>query len=405
MNDENVNLSNFLNISQQQRKNTVFLSGKKNAFTSVDDILNDGNRPRSRQNLTSNGSSVEFSLPEVAPAHYVTKEQKKANQDNRSYMGLIKDCIPSENVRVRGVEESVLSALRVLPQRDVVDALSWSCQFSSNTDPLSLLSKESRSLDNCMFHEKVIAKALVASTSVYVFPQRSIRGKGQHVPTSIQQDRHHDWCEALCSVYDACRSRVFSFKDQDDPSRFVFYVVGCSFTAMFQHSEKHGMVAALSHSTPGMRKMFSSYGIKYVLHNPEEGGKGGLIVLKGYQNVHGLFDMILNDTMSGAKQKQSKDVPRIYAPAPFQNAALVRYTLNIVMDDIILGTVCGEKACSSSLLPSRNKSEEDKGFIPPWVLSRLRYYLYQTGASSTTSITSTVSKDFAMLRSAQAPDC
>lgn len=287
------------NRGKNQQKYRLYCSN-------IDDILNDStNQSRPQQQQLSFSLPPEVSVRDKARAVDIVEE-----------ITLPKESIPFELVKLHGVDGSaVLSALKTLPQRDVVDAL----QSSSSC---RLYFQHYDGDEN-----KIIAKALVGATSTYTFADSGDRDL---------------WCEALCSAYDACRSHVFHFDDQDDPSRFVFYVCAPSYTAVFQQSERDGMVAGISRSTPGMRRMFELYGITH--HK----GKDGLLLFRGEQSVHGLFDILLNTGL----YKSSK----IVAPVAFQNAALIRSPFRL--------------GCNSS-----NDVTIHQSCIPVWVVSRLRHLL------------------------------
>ena len=303
----------------------------------IDDILNDSAGYTGQQNRQS-----VFSLPDVgAPTTHVAKQHPSTTGLDPS-RDMTLSC--SNSIMIHGIEEprGVISALKSLSQRDVMDAL----QFSSTQ---RLFQQYSGDENTC------IAKALVGATSLYAFP---LSDMGEHQ----EQQKKTTMCEALCSAYDACRSKVFTFDDQDDPTCFEVYVYADAYTAVFQQSEKDGMVAMVSRSTPGMKRLLDLYGIAH-----EVCGKTG-VVFRGEQSAHGLFDILLNNTISSIK--------RIVAPVPFQNASLLKtpFRISCSRADVIVST---EKTSS----------------IPPWVVSRLKYLLLLcSGPSYTISTKSNYKK-------------
>ncbi|XP_004305562.1 PREDICTED: protein downstream neighbor of son homolog [Fragaria vesca subsp. vesca] len=99
-----------------------------------------------------------------------------------------------------------------------------------------------------------------------------------------------------------------------------------------------------------------------------------LLVISGNKNVHGLFDILLNyrsfmTTLIGV------DVPALYSPVPFQNAAICSPQVKC-MD--LKRTEHG--LCSSV--------EIKDAFIPPWIISSLCAVVGSEGGSFEASFTS-----------------
>lgn len=318
--------------------------------STIDDLLNDvgvQQKKKQHQQLVNN---TLFSLPEIEPQSTHCPERQ-----HESIIMLEHDRICSrlswtrvvlhqvdlqDNNRKRTSGLDILSALKRLSQRDVMDAL----QYSSTRRLFSLYSEDEYT---------IVAKALVGATSMYAFP---LEGELPQPQQKKKKQKHDALCaEALCSAYDAYRSRVFTFDDQEDPTEFILYVYAEGYTVVFQQSERDGMMAIVSRSTPGMRRMFDMYGIKHEAF-------GNKSLFRGTRNVHGLFDVLLNATGS---------IWKIVAPVPFQNASLVKTPFRL----------SSSSSSADVVISSRSKDV----YIPPWVVSRLQYLLLMSSSSYTIS--------------------
>ena len=334
--NENVNIIN--------RKNT-------GTTTTIDDLLNGVTGQQKTKRVNNSNNNTLFSLPEIEPQS--TRCQHKQDDSILEQVAMRHSRLSWTRVSVRQDSKNranktsgvgILAALKTLSQRDVMDAL----QFTSTHRLFSVYSEDEHT---------TVAKALVGATSMYVFP---LEVGEQEQQKKKKKEKHDALCaEALCSAYDACRSRVFTFDDQDDPTEFILYVYVEGYTVVFQQSERDGILATISRSTPGMRRLFDMYGIKYETIGTKN-------VFRGARNVHGVFDVLLNSTGS---------IRKIVAPAPFENASLVKTPFRI--------TSSGSDVVISS--SSSNRHDGDDAFIPPWVVSRLQYLLLMSSFSYTIS--------------------
>ena len=233
---------------------------------------------------------------------------------------------PCRKVCIQGVSVEQAQSLTRMPQREVVEATILYGSMLSTTHHYPI--------------HHTMNTMLMAATTVFVHPHRPVTGG--------QQDRLNDWCEALCSVYDACRTA--SLDATCAGHEYMFYLMNSNMTAMFYRRQEDGiMMAVLFKCTPGLERLLQSMGVQY-----EQGDKGSL-VFTGSHRVHGLFDTILNTVQT--------DMPKIYAPTPFRNATMIQYPLIVK--------------------PQAQTVTIEDAFIPAWVVSRVRHAV---SSSSTTGI-------------------
>ena len=240
---------------------------------------------------------------------------------------------------------SLLNQVRSLPRNQVVYAES-NCAGVSHID-FSILSD---------------AQKLIAATVQWRFPQNSLsQAVVKAMPKDVVNQRRHDWCEALCSIYDAYRAGkelcpVFYVKSpqyQQGRSNSFHY------TAMFANSNINGRSrahAVLSRSTQGFRNMLHKLGIGFespLLKDPlasKDQGSRSVLLFEGAVRVHGLFDALINMLHTN----DDCDVPLIISPVTFRNGSLERLRIK-----------------ETNLNDGQTVLEMNELFIPPWVISRL----------------------------------
>lgn len=261
----------------------------------------------------------------------------------------IMDWTPCKHVKIVCPPEqgtpSLLKQVRSMPRNQVFYAES-NCSSVTQID-FSILSD---------------AQKLVAATVQWRFPQN---GLCQSVIRTMHKDvisqRRHDWCEALCSVYDAYRAGkescpVFYVKSPE-------YQQGRSnsfhYTAMFANSNINGRSrahAVLSRSTQGFRNMLHKLRIGFecpLLKDPlasKDQGSRSVLLFEGAVRVHGLFDALINVLHTN----DDCDVPLIISPVAFRNGSLERLKIK-----------------ESNLNDGQTVLEVSELFISPWVVSRL----------------------------------
>jgi hypothetical protein len=290
-------------MNETNNKENIRISNSKIKTSIVDDILTDCCRAQLPRKAPLRNNNTTSLLPTLKEFEVSRQSDDAPDQPSTNLNG------PYRKVCIQGVSVDRAESLIRMPQRDVVEA---TIQYGS------MLSTH-----------RTMNSMLVAATTVFVHPHRPV--------ASGQQDRLHDWCEALCSVYDACRT--VSIDGTCAGHEYMFYLVNSNMTAIFYRQQEDGiMVAVLLKCTPGLERLLESMGVQY-----EQGDKG-LLVFKGSHRVHGLFDTILNTI--------HQDMPKIYAPTPFRNATMIRYPLVVKPQ---AQTVTIEDAC-----------------IPAWVVSRIR---------------------------------
>lgn len=240
---------------------------------------------------------------------------------------------------------SLLNQVRSLPRNQVFYAES-TCSSVNQID-FSILSD---------------AQKLIAATVQWRFPQNGLsQGVVKAMPKDVVNRRRHDWCEALCSIYDAYRAGKESCP--------VFYVKSPEYhqgrsnsfhyTAMFANSNINGRSrahAVLSRSTQGFRNMLHKLGIGFespLLKDPlasKDQGSRSVLLFEGAVRVHGLFDALINVLHTN----DDCDVPLIISPVSFRNGSLERLRIK-----------------ETHLNGGQTVLEMKEIFIPPWVISRL----------------------------------
>eukprot|EP00890_Picochlorum_soloecismus_P002753 jgi/Picsp_1/3479/NSC_06317-R1_protein len=261
----------------------------------------------------------------------------------------IMDWTPCKQVKIvcppKQVTPSLLKQVRSLPKNQVFYAESNCCSVSQMD--FSILSD---------------AQKLIAATVQWRFPQNGLsQDVVKTMPKDVVNQRRHDWCEALCSVYDAYRAGkescpVFYVKSPE-------YQQGRSnsfhYTAMFANSNINGRSrahAVLSRSTQGFRNMLQKLGIGFespLLKDPlasKDQGSRSVLLFEGAVRVHGLFDVLMNVLHTN----DDCDVPLIISPVAFRNGSLERLRIK-----------------ESNLNDGQTVLEMSELFIPPWVVSRL----------------------------------
>ncbi|KAK4380679.1 hypothetical protein RND71_002541 [Anisodus tanguticus] len=218
-------------------------------------------------------------------------------------------------------------------------------------------------------------------------------------------ERQLAWQDSFRSLYYMLRKNVCS----------IFYVCTAQFVIMFtsSYSEENGCVcnAYISQSTRGLRSLLKEHDVSYSMplchSNLEElsteelvelseiekqnlgqtrrrsamsdvdNRPDSLLAFTGNMNVHSLYDFLLNyryllTSLTGV------DVPVLYSPIPFENAALtapeVRCKEVRRIDQVALHGMESNVACEPNQQPSSGMcySVEIKGrYLTPWVTSAI----------------------------------
>lgn len=224
------------------------------------------------------------------------------------------------------------------------------------------------------------------------------------------------WEDAFRSLYYMLRKKVCN----------IFYVCTAQFVVMFTGGEsfegaKYACNAYISQSTTGLRSLLKEHGVSFSMplchskmeqvttedlvelseiekHNLGQTRRLGsvsdvdnspqsLLVFSGNENVHGLFDFLLNyryilTSLAGA------DVPVLYSPVPFENAALSAPEVRckeVKRPDHISYTL---KESNITGEPNQGPSsgfcysiEIKDAYLPPWIIGSICDAMHSDGSS------------------------
>lgn len=207
---------------------------------------------------------------------------------------------------------------------------------------------------------------------------------------NVIDNRYELWMEAfrdlMYATYQGQCCAFYCLPPEGSPDSFV------AFFMSDQVQGRSAVSACLSHSSEGMRRLLrADYDLQFTMplnksqisddnmhslksdEHPDcpDGSSQSLILFSGREQVHGLFDFLLNEC--GKIYHKGCDVPILLSPVPFEGASIKRCLAN--------HRNFKQKSNMSKIAPLGDPKDEElkpsfyqleiEGIIPPWVVDRL----------------------------------
>ncbi|KAG6770291.1 hypothetical protein POTOM_025968 [Populus tomentosa] len=301
-------------------------------------------------------------------------------------------------------------------------------------------SQDNRSSGQALASQILSSKALHS----WVYPQSTLPAAIISVLTSSATEgdfirkRQLAWEDSFRSLYYMLRKNICN----------IFYVCTSQFVVMFTNSDGPGRTAHLcnayiSQSTRGLRSLLREHDICFSMplcHSKVEqvttedlvelseiekqnlgqtrrlsslsdvdNSPQSLLAFCGNKNVHGLYDFLLN-YRSSLTFLSGVDVPVLYSPVPFQNAALSAPEIKCVevkRADHNAASPKGTESSQGSSTGLLSSIEIKDACIPPWIVCRVCALMGSEGrnfeASFTTERTS-IGLNVALETACEKPD-
>lgn len=313
---------------------------------------------------------------------------------------------------VNQIHRSIMSS--TMPQF----TFQFGCFEDQNNSHSSILASTSNVLSSKVMHSWVYPQSTLPPSLISVLTSSAVEGGEM----DFLRKRQLAWEDSFRSLYYMLRNNVCN----------LFYVCTSHFVVMFNGGDGLGRTkrlcnAYISRSTRGLRSLLREHDVCFTMplcqskveqvstedlvelseiekHNlgqtrrqsslsDIDNSPQSLLVFSGNKNIHGLYDFLLN-YRSLLTFFTGMDVPLLYSPVPFQNAALsapeVR-CMELKRADHIAAPPRGSSKEGESVKGSSAGLcyciEIKDAYLPPWIICSICDVMSSEGRSFEASIT------------------
>ncbi|XP_065857624.1 uncharacterized protein [Euphorbia lathyris] len=300
---------------------------------------------------------------------------------------------------VNWIHRSIMSSTYIgVPHSTAPSGCPKDCSSSGQTLTFQVL--HSNSLHSWVYPQSTLPPSVISVLS------------SQTADGDFLRKRQQGWDDSFRSLYYMLRKNMCS----------IFYVCTSHFIVMFICSSVSGVTkqscnAYISQSTRGLRSMLKEHGVCFSMplcHSQVEqattedlvelseiekqnlgqtrrptslsdvdSSTQSLLAFCGNKNVHALYDFLLN-YRSSLTFLSGVDVPLLYSPVPFQNAALSAPEIRCVETKRVDNAAAhpgDSEHNNGEAFSLRSSIEITDAYIPTWIISRVCALLRSEGKS------------------------